>query len=87
LFVAAGLGLASLMLLSWAYRRAQARTLIPVEYTAFIWAALLGWLIFSETLSLTTLVGTSLIVVGCLVAARQHVATSAKISNTGNSHD
>jgi len=65
------LGVASLMLLSWAYARAEAKVLIPIEYTAFIWAALFGWLLYGEILTLTTLAGTTLIVAGCLVAARQ----------------
>lgn len=68
---AAVLGLASLMMLSWAYGRAETRILIPVEYTAFAWAALLGWLLFDEVVTATTLAGTALIVLGCLRAARQ----------------
>ena len=71
LVAAAVLGLTSLLLLSWAYRRAEARILIPVEYTAFIWAALLGWVFFDEQVTWPTLVGTALIVVGCLLATRQ----------------
>ena len=34
-------------------------------------AALLGWIFFSETLTFTTLLGTAMIVTGCLVAAWQ----------------
>ena len=68
---AAIIGLMSLMMLSWAYARAEARLLIPIEYTAFIWAAVLGWLLFAESVTLATLLGTALIVVGCLMAARQ----------------
>ena len=49
----------------------QTKILIPVEYTAFIWASLLGWLVFGEVVTLTTVMGTALIVVGCLIAARQ----------------
>ena len=71
LLSAAALGFFSLLLLSWAYARAEARVLIPVEYTAFIWAAILGWLAFQEAVTLTTLVGTVLIVAGCLIATRQ----------------
>jgi S-adenosylmethionine uptake transporter len=83
LLAAAVLGLFSMAMLSWAYARAEASTLIPVEYTAFIWAGLFGWIVFDETVTLTTLAGTALIVVGCLVAARQdpqhidHVETTA----------
>jgi S-adenosylmethionine uptake transporter len=68
---AALLGVLSLLLLSWAYARAEAKILIPVEYTAFIWAAMFGWLVFAEEVTFTTLAGTVLIVTGCLVAARQ----------------
>ena len=80
---AAVLGIVSLLLISWAYARAEASILIPVEYTAFIWGALLGWLVFAEVLTLATLAGTALIVVGCLVATRrrsgpvEHVETTA----------
>jgi S-adenosylmethionine uptake transporter len=83
LAAAAVLGLTSILLLSWAYARAEAKILIPVEYTAFIWAALFGWLVFAEDITVATLVGTALIVLACLVAARQrpeqvdHVETTA----------
>ena len=64
-------GLVSMMMMSWAYARAETKILIPVEYTAFAWATLLGWLWFDERVTLATLVGTALIVLGCLRAARQ----------------
>ena len=67
--LAAILGLISLLMMSWAYARAPANKLIPIEYTAFIWAAILGWLVFGETITLTTVLGTILIVGGCMVAA------------------
>ena len=71
LVVAAVLGIISMLLMSWSYARAQARILIPVEYSAFIWAALFGWLVFAEKVTVTTVTGTALIVIGCLIAARQ----------------
>ena len=61
----------SLMLLSWAYGKAEAQVLLTVEYTAFIWAALLGWLMFDEAVTGVTLIGAALIVIGCWIAARQ----------------
>jgi S-adenosylmethionine uptake transporter len=66
----------SVMLLAWAYRRAEAQYLVSVEYTGFIWAALLGWLVFREPLTLATLLGAVLIVAGCLWAARGSERTS-----------
>lgn len=70
LITAASLAIVSLLLLSWAYARAEAQVLIPVEYTAFVWAALFGWLFFDEPVTITTLIGTALIVGGSLIAAR-----------------
>lgn len=71
LLLASTLSLFSLVLLSWAYAHAEASYLAPVEYTAFIWASLLGWLVFGETLTAATVAGAALIVVGCLVAMRR----------------
>ena len=67
---AATLAIVSLLLLSWAYARAEAQILIPVEYTAFVWAAFFGWLFFAEPVTLPVLMGTALIVCGSLIAAR-----------------
>ncbi|WP_246447672.1 DMT family transporter [Novosphingobium flavum] len=68
--LAALLASAALVLLSWAYARAEAQELLPVEYTAFGWAALMGWLWFDEPVHEATLIGVCLIVAGCLVATR-----------------
>ena len=70
LLTAASLAIFSLLLMSWAYARAEAQILIPVEYTAFVWAVLFGWIFFAEPVTLTTLIGTALIVGGSLIAAR-----------------
>ena len=67
---AATLAIISLLLTSWAYARAEAQILIPVEYTAFVWAAFFGWLFFAEPVTLPVLLGTGLIVSGSLIAAR-----------------
>lgn len=64
------LAVISLIAMGWAYARAEAQLLIPVEYTAFVWAAVLGWLAFDEAVTWTTLAGTVLIVAGCILAAR-----------------
>ena len=68
---AAALAFASLILLSWAYARAEAQYLAPVEYTAFIWAATLGVLVFAEPVRPLTVFGAAMIVVACLFAARR----------------
>jgi len=71
ILAAALLGFGSMMLLSWAYARAEAQYLAPVEYTAFVWAALLGILVFAEPVRPLTLIGAAMIVAGCYVAARR----------------
>ena len=67
---AAFLGSVSAVLLAWAYARAEAQVLAPVEYTAFLWSGLLGWLVFGERVSLYTVAGAALIIAGCVVAIR-----------------
>jgi S-adenosylmethionine uptake transporter len=71
------LAMASLMLISWGYGRAEAQVLLPIEYTAFIWAAILGWVMFAEAVTAATLAGVVLIVAGCLIAARKHTEQTA----------
>lgn len=75
---AAVLGGTALMLASWAYRRAEAQALVPFEYSAFLWAALIGWLAFGEAVTWTTMLGAVLIVAGCWIAApRKHIEQTA----------
>lgn len=76
IFASAGLAMISLMLVSWGYGRAEAQALLPLEYTAFVWAALLGWVMFAESVTLATLSGVALIVAGCWIAARPGTAQS-----------
>jgi S-adenosylmethionine uptake transporter len=71
---AALLAFVSLIFLSWAYARAEAQHLAPVEYTSFIWAAILGFLVFGEQVLPLTLVGAGMIVVACLIAASRRAA-------------
>ncbi|PXA93639.1 EamA family transporter [Nostoc sp. 3335mG] len=73
LFGAILLNIASVMALAWAYARAEAQVLAPVEYSAFLWAALAGWVVFGETVSFYTVTGALLIVAGCVVAVRRRV--------------
>jgi S-adenosylmethionine uptake transporter len=70
LFLSASLAFCSLMLLSWAYARAEAQALVAVEYTAFIWAAIMGAIFYAEPVTPTTILGAAFIVAGCIIAAR-----------------
>ena len=62
------LGTAGHLCLGWSYARAPAGTLGVLEYSAFIWASLLGFLAFSEVPSTSTIVGASMIIAACLVS-------------------
>lgn len=79
LVLSAFLAFASLFLLSWAYGRAEAQLLVTVEYTAFIWAAIMGAIFYDEAVTLTTLAGAALIVTGCIIAARGGRPDTAKL--------
>lgn len=80
--VAAILSTAGSLLYSWAYARGEASYLSVAEYSAFIWASALGWLIFHERVSLTTVAGALLIVGGCLVTARRKIVAPPEIDLT-----
>jgi S-adenosylmethionine uptake transporter len=84
LAISAALTMGALLLLSWAYARAQAQVLVTVEYTAFIWASIFGWLFFREAVTLPTIIGTALIVTGCIIAARQKPASPTQQIEANN---
>lgn len=76
---AAVLAATALMLLAWAYARAEAQALVATEYTAFVWAALMGWLWFGESVTLATVAGVALIVAACWIAARGSRAEATSV--------
>ena len=63
------LALGAMLLLAWAYARAETQALVPLEYSGFLWASLFGWLFFAEGMTLPVLAGAVLIVTGCWIAA------------------
>ena len=68
---AAILATSSLLLLSWAYARAETQILATTEYTGFLWAMLFGWYFYGEPVTLPTFIGALLIVAACLIVARK----------------
>ena len=68
--LATALSIAGMLLLAWAYARAGAGYLSSSEYSGFVYAMVLGWLVFGETVSPYTAAGALLIVAGCVLAAR-----------------
>ena len=79
ILAAALFGFGALMLLSWAYARAEAQHLAPVEYTAFVWAVLFGLIFFQELVRPLTLIGAAMIVFACFIAARRRPAPVADV--------
>jgi len=77
--VAASLSTLGTLLYGWAYARGEASYLSVTEYSAFLWAAALGWIVFSERVSPYTLGGAVLIVAGCVAAARRKGAELPEI--------
>lgn len=73
------LAMISLMVISWGYGRAETQVLLPIEYTAFIWAAIIGWFMFGEPVTIPTVIGVVLIVIGCWIAAprKEHIEQTA----------
>ncbi|MEH6827814.1 DMT family transporter [Parasphingorhabdus sp.] len=83
-YIGAGaiLSIISAVFIAWGYARAEAKNLINLEYSAFVWAAIFGWLFFREPITLTTVAGAILIVAGCILATRRdrkvaHIETTA----------
>jgi len=77
--VACLLSTSGTLLFAWGYARGPASYLAVTEYSGFLWASLMGWLVFRERVSLATLSGAILIVGGCLVAARGKVTEPPEI--------
>ncbi len=68
---AGALGVAGHLLLTSAFARAPASRLAPIEYTALVWASLLGFAVFGEVPLPTTYAGALLIVAGAFAVSRR----------------
>lgn len=77
---AAAMAVLSLMLLTWAYARAQTQILVTTEYTGFLWAMFYGWVFFQESVTLSTLIGAGLIVTACLYVTRPAKAAAQPVT-------
>lgn len=62
---------AGIWLLARAYANAEAQMLAPLEYTALIWAALIGFVFFAEIPRPQVWIGAVIIVGACLWGARE----------------
>ena len=71
LLFAAFFGMLIWVLMTSAYARAPAQRLAPVEYTALLWSALIGWYVFKEVPSVGLWIGAGFIVGACLIVTWQ----------------
>jgi drug/metabolite transporter (DMT)-like permease len=71
------LGTVGHLAMAWAYGRAEASRLGVLEYTAFVWAALIGLVFFAEIPSLSTVAGACLIIAGALLVAPRRLKARA----------
>jgi drug/metabolite transporter (DMT)-like permease len=71
ILLAGGLGTLGLLCLTYAFTRLEASRVAPLEYSSFVWAALLGYLLFGEVPTLTTAASAALIIGGCLMLLRR----------------
>jgi len=73
------LAMISLMVISWGYGRAETQVLRPIDHTGFNWAAIICWFMFAETVTVPTVIGVLLIVIGCWFAAprKEHIEQTA----------
>lgn len=64
------IGNLGVQLMARGYVHLQAQVSAVMEYSALPWAALLGWLVFDESVAPTTLAGAAIIAGACLWATR-----------------
>jgi S-adenosylmethionine uptake transporter len=57
--------------LAKAYAGAETQVLAPLEYTALLWAAAIGWFLFSEPVRPQVWAGALIIIAACLWGARE----------------
>lgn len=72
------LGFTGHVILTVAYRYAEASRVSPMVYSQIIWATLLGWTVFGQAPSGTTLIGTAIIVAsGLYIWTRERAVARA----------
>lgn len=65
------------VLMTSAYARAPAQKIAPMEYTALIWSALLGWIFYEEVPTVWVWIGAAIIIAACVLVSREPKSTPA----------
>ena len=72
-------GTAGVTMITQAFRLSPASVLAPFDYTALIWASVLGYLIWNELPDLPTYIGAGIIAAsGLYIVSRESLASSSK---------
>lgn len=71
ILLAGALGTIGLLGLTYAFTRLEASRVAPLEYSNFVWAVLLGYLLFGELPTPSTFASATLIIGGCLLLLRR----------------
>lgn len=69
--LAGALATVGLLSLTYAFTHLEASRVAPLEYTSFVWASGLGFLVFGEVPAAGTWIAAALIVGGCLLLMRR----------------
>jgi S-adenosylmethionine uptake transporter len=69
--VLGALGVTGHIFMATDYAKAEAPRLAALEYTALIWATVLGYMVFGEVPTLATIVGGAFIIAAAVVASRR----------------
>ncbi|MEM8826876.1 MAG: DMT family transporter [Pseudomonadota bacterium] len=65
-FLSGLFGALGVIVMVWAYARAEAQVMILYEYTGLFWAALFGWVLFREVPRIEIFAGAAIIAGACL---------------------
>ena len=72
------------MVMSWAYKNAQASSLAPFEYVMIIWVTILSYLVWNEIPDPPTVLGIGIIIAsGIYVLRREQSAGDKPLAYTG----
>jgi drug/metabolite transporter (DMT)-like permease len=74
------LGVSGHLLLARAYAKVQAVRLAPLDYTALLWAVIIGYAAYDEVPSAATAIGAVMILGAAFIASRRPTTPAAAVT-------